>query len=112
MCSSDLATGGVAFTNYKFSATQIPPAIIPGTATWGGGARTGWNLGVGAEYALTNNWSIGAEWKYYNFGTKNGACASGVAGLCANYGFFGPATVRTNFRETENALTARVNYRF
>ncbi|QCK86262.1 porin family protein [Phreatobacter aquaticus] len=32
--------------------------------------RFGWVLGAGYEYAITNNWTVKAEYMYYNFGTR------------------------------------------
>jgi len=32
--------------------------------------RTGWTLGAGVEYALTQNWTAKIEYSYYNFGTS------------------------------------------
>jgi outer membrane autotransporter protein len=31
--------------------------------------RTGWTVGGGIDYAVTNNWSIFAEYRYTNFGS-------------------------------------------
>ncbi len=32
--------------------------------------RMGWTLGAGVEYAMTQNWTVKAEYSYYNFGTR------------------------------------------
>ena len=32
--------------------------------------RVGWTLGAGVEYAVTQNWTVKAEYSYYNFGTR------------------------------------------
>ncbi len=32
--------------------------------------RTGWTVGAGIEYAMTPNWTVKAEYSYYNFGTR------------------------------------------
>ena len=32
--------------------------------------RVGWTAGAGLEYALTNNWSVRAEYDYLGFGSK------------------------------------------
>jgi outer membrane immunogenic protein len=34
------------------------------------GVRAGWTVGVGAELALDDNWSVKAEYQYYDFGTQ------------------------------------------
>ncbi len=82
------ATGGVAFTEYKFSS-NIP-------STWGAGSRTGWTLGGGIDYAITNNWIAGLSYKYYDFGSST-STAGGIA---------------VKFRETENVIAARLSYKF
>ena len=32
--------------------------------------RTGWTVGAGVEYAMTPNWTVKAEYSYYDFGTR------------------------------------------
>jgi opacity protein-like surface antigen len=61
------ATGGLAFgqadtsTNLTFSGG----GTFAGTRT---DTAVGWAAGGGAEYALDTNWSIGADFLYYNLG--------------------------------------------
>ena len=83
------ATGGVAFTNYSFTSPTIP-------ASWGAGSRTGWTIGGGIDYAITNNWIAGISYKYYDFGSATSTAAA--------------TTVR--FRETESVIAARLSYKF
>ena len=33
--------------------------------------RAGWTIGGGLEFAVTNNWSVRAEYRYSDFGTFN-----------------------------------------
>ncbi|MCZ8316413.1 outer membrane protein [Phreatobacter sp.] len=40
--------------------------------------RTGWTLGGGVEYALTQNWTAKIEYNYYNFGTRAAGAAIGL----------------------------------
>ncbi len=86
------ATGGVAFTNYSFAETA---ALIQ---NWGSSSRAGWTIGGGIEYAMTKNWILGAQYSYYDFGSKT------------NGGGIGPVNV--TFKETESTLTARLSYKF
>jgi outer membrane immunogenic protein len=68
------ATGGVAFTDFKFESSYADNAI---DATFPGGTgvgnlsdvRTGWTVGGGGEWALTGNWSVKAEYLYLDFGS-------------------------------------------
>jgi outer membrane immunogenic protein len=86
------ATGGVAFTEYGFDQTVAP------TVSWGNSSRTGWTIGVGLDYAITNNWIAGVQYKYYDFDstTRNSS----------------PAGTNVNFRNTENVILARISYKF
>ena len=86
------ATGGVAFTDYKF--TQ--PVGVPPLPNWGPSSRTGWTLGAGIDYAINNNWIAGLQYKYYDFGSST-ATSAGTA---------------VRFRETENVILARLSYKF
>jgi len=53
------ATGGVAFGDFNNSD-------IAGDSVWN--TRLGWTAGAGVEYALDNNWSLRAEYRYTDFG--------------------------------------------
>jgi len=71
--------------------------------------RTGWTLGAGVEYAWTNNWTIGAEYLYYNLGSRH---LQTVPNLAAS-NFFGAAIfsdTKVNF--DGSVIRARVNYKF
>jgi outer membrane immunogenic protein len=32
---------------------------------------SGWNMGIGAEYAFANNWTLGIEYRYTRYGAFN-----------------------------------------
>lgn len=55
--------GGVAFAHQIVSASLSNPFSVSTT-------RTGWTLGVGVDYAATDNLVIRAEYRYSDFGTK------------------------------------------
>jgi outer membrane immunogenic protein len=66
-------TGGVAFggfeTNVRFNGTDFAtgaPFFASGSIS---STRVGWTVGGGIDYAITNNWSIFAEYRYTNFGS-------------------------------------------
>jgi opacity protein-like surface antigen len=87
--------GGGAWTDERFAATcnSNDPAQpctnttpVPGgggfTHITGLGASTnavGWIIGIGAEFALTREWSARAEWDYVGFGDRNLAASDGTA---------------------------------
>jgi outer membrane immunogenic protein len=87
------ATGGVAFTDYSFSSPSPAPGL-----SYGAGSRTGWTIGVGLDYAITDNWIAGIQYKYYDFGSRSSASS--------------PAFNTVSFREHENVIQARLSYKF
>lgn len=40
----------------------------------------GWTVGGGIEWAVWNNWSVKADYNYYDFGTSSVALAGTFAG--------------------------------
>lgn len=61
-------TGGAAFTHVKYSQSYSdnlgPGATTPFMTTSASATKTGYALGGGAEYALTDNWLVRAEYLY------------------------------------------------
>lgn len=58
-------TGGGAWAHLS-AANYIPTAFADQSATY-----SGWTAGLGVEYALTQNWIVGAEYLHAGFGSKN-----------------------------------------
>ncbi len=65
--------GGVAFAEDKSTFTPVGGATATDTTT-----RVGWTAGAGLEYALTDNWSVRAEYDYLGFGSKQLSFATPV----------------------------------
>ena len=59
------ATGGLAIAD--ITNTYDTTAFGGGFASIGG-TRTGWTAGGGAAFAVTNNWSVRAEYRHSDFG--------------------------------------------
>jgi outer membrane immunogenic protein len=59
-------TGGVALTetNFEYLASGPPPAILQGLQD----VQLGWTVGAGVEYAITENISAKAEYRFSQFG--------------------------------------------
>jgi outer membrane immunogenic protein len=55
-------TAGVAFAHYDHSETQLAPASESATST-------GWTVGAGVDYALTDNLFLKAEYRYSDYGS-------------------------------------------
>ncbi|MCC2096171.1 MAG: porin family protein [Hyphomicrobiales bacterium] len=84
-------TGGFGFADWKYRTITFGTQV--------GGNNVGWTLGAGFEYALTNNWSVKAEYLHYDFGKKT-AVAGTLDGV--------PQRVKTNV----DTFKIGVNYRF
>ena len=63
------ATGGVAFGGFNTNVTLSDPTdgfVVTGSRS---NTRVGWTVGGGIQYAITNNWSVRAEYRFTDFGT-------------------------------------------
>lgn len=89
--------GGGAWLDSKYGAFQTPAAGIPFSAS---NVRTGYIVGGGIEYGLTQNWSAKAEYAYLDFGTSS-----------YNVGFGGAGTA-TGIKTDMQQVKLGLNYRF
>ncbi|VTZ49728.1 Autotransporter outer membrane beta-barrel domain-containing protein [Methylocella tundrae] len=89
-------TGGVAFAGLNGSIST-PFGYDSASST-----RVGWTVGGGLEYAVTNNWSIRAEYRYADFGHST---------VYANNSFVGLGAY-ANRRITENRVQVGFSYKF
>jgi outer membrane immunogenic protein len=64
--------------------------------------RWGWMVGVGVEYAFTDNWSAKIEYNYMDLGSDALRFADTS----------GTVFMDTNIRERVNVVKVGVNYRF
>ncbi len=103
------ATGGLAYGEVDASLGVVG---VQNTAlAWAGSksdVQVGWTLGGGVEYAFTNNFTVKAEYLYYDLGDvtvntiPNGAAAAAVPGVAYD------AQVETR----GSILRAGLNYKF
>ena len=85
------ATGGLALAGVSGNITT--PWGYDSSST----TRVGWTVGGGLEYAVTNNWSIRAEYRYSQFGTSNiYATNSYTLPVLSAIGAFGRRTIYEN----------------
>jgi outer membrane immunogenic protein len=100
-------TGGVAFAgvNSDLTLSGVDTRVVPFVPFFASrsrsNSRTGWTVGGGIEYALTNNWSIGAEYRFSDFGTIDRGT------VFPEGGFF-----NAHRRLEENQVQARFTYKF
>jgi outer membrane immunogenic protein len=101
------ATGGLAYGGTNLSFAAYGPTWGPALAVAGSANKTavGWTAGLGAEYALSPNWSVKAEWLYYDLGSLQTGTA--VYAYGANL-----TTLQARVRTNGNIVRAGVNYRF
>jgi outer membrane immunogenic protein len=97
------ATGGVAFGGFNTNVTLANPGTTNGGNPFFASGnvsttRVGWTVGGGIDYAVTNNWSIFAEYRYTNWGSLNDGSLSGIGtGALAGTAFFnGNRTINQN----------------
>jgi len=98
------ATGGAAFTGIKNDYTAfVAPLFFADTDV--SKTRGGWTVGGGLEYALTDNWSVRAEYRYSDFGKYTDFPFGGVSALPAAF------EVTSGHHLTENQVQAGVSYK-
>lgn len=103
------ATGGLAYGDLKQSATILPgPAgVLLGGAQLAGSRdewRVGWTVGAGIEHMISADWSIKAEYLYYDLG-RSSLVASTFAGGPNESGTF-------SHRNDGHIVRAGINYQF
>jgi outer membrane immunogenic protein len=115
------ATGGLAMTDVRMDSNFIATVSggVPFPASAGSDSKTlfGFTVGVGAAYALTRNWDIGAEYRYSqysgeSFGLGSVAAVCGfVPGVAVTVGCFN--TTATGHKDLQtNEILFKLNYRF
>jgi outer membrane immunogenic protein len=94
------ATGGVAFADVR---ATLAPVGIGAFVFEDSQTLTGGTVGAGLEYGITDNVSLGVEYRYAKFGHENFTFAT-LAALGA------PVTASSDL--TTHEVTARLNWRF
>jgi outer membrane immunogenic protein len=123
------ATGGVALGSVKttdsfcndgcasFGGISSTPVSASGSAT-----KVGWTAGAGAEWAITDTWSIKAEYLYADLGSfdasipgaqsqnpNNASCGFGGPG---NTFGIGNCSIVVHHKYTDNIARVGINYHF
>lgn len=89
--------GGAAFVSSK---TSIPTT---GITIGGDDTRVGWTVGAGIDYAFTNNWFTGVEYRYSQFESKSFVYPIPVLNL---------GTIGLKQDLSNNQVMARIGYKF
>ena len=90
-------TGGAAFGDLRNTYVNT----FNGLGDTYSHTRVGYTVGGGVEYAFTNNFSVGAEYRFTDYGSFSDNLAVSTAG-----------GGNVTHRETENRVQARFNYKF
>ena len=101
-------TGGVA---YGGGSAHVSIYDSAANAFWSGNpssSRVGWTIGAGAEYALTNNWTIRAEYLYVDLGSSNFTTAGNPVTAFAFPNVYAQGHINYN----ASIFRAAVNYKF
>jgi outer membrane immunogenic protein len=96
------ATGGVAFGGFNTTVNLSDPVNDIFASGSRSITRVGWTVGGGIQYAVTNNWSVRAEYRYTDFGSIN----QGLVGLPATAFFNGSRHIQ------QNQVQAGFDYKF
>jgi outer membrane immunogenic protein len=99
------ATGGVAFTQLKGTASLVGVGVVTNDTT-----RTGATVGGGLEWAVWNNISLGIEGRYTWYGDETfhpGTVVTG-AGCSANT----PCPVTDTLHLNTAEVMGKINFRF
>jgi outer membrane immunogenic protein len=90
------ATGGVAFADIRHNYYEASAGISQAFSD----VRTGWTVGGGIEYAITDNFTARVEYRYTDFGTKIETPAFVFPGFVENH------------TETQHAVRVGASYKF
>ena len=97
-------TGGLAYADVRHTVTTsfaaTGGAVLTGTSD---DTRFGWTAGAGFEWGFVPNWSLKAEYLYYDLGDTT------VTGRTALFPAF---TTSTTFENTGHIARVGINYRF
>ena len=103
-------TGGLAVGTLKSTISLARPALaFLGPLSYSGShaaVKLGWTAGGGAEYALSNGWSIGAEYLHFDLGRH------GVKALTYTFQGVPLEAVAIVQSFSGNIIRAAVNYHF
>ena len=100
------ATGGVAFGGFNGSIST--PIGYDSAST----TRVGWTVGGGLEYAVTNNWSIRAEYRYTQFGHSTVYANNSFGPSGVYYPLLGAIGAYGNRTINENRVQVGFSYKF
>ena len=106
------ATGGVAYGggSANFSVYDARNNFfLSGNPS---SSRVGWTVGAGAEYALTNNWTIRGEYLYADLGSSHFSTPAAAFPVASNLAGFDGLYATGKINYNASIFRAAVNYKF
>jgi len=99
--------GGAVWSRVEADITVVTTSLAGTIATTGSfsDTKTGWTVGLGAEYRFAPNWSVFLEGNYYDFGSRDRVIFTPAQTACVGGCLFSGKT-------TAVSVLAGVNYRF
>jgi outer membrane immunogenic protein len=101
------ATGGLAYGGLQHSYSQVRISTGQNLGLSDSTAKTGWTVGGGNDYAVTNNVSIGVEYLYVDLGTT----MLSLPTTTVSGGLKFPPSSAT-FSDRSDIVRARLDWRF
>ncbi len=102
-------TGGFAYGNVDYSAnTNFGPGGLSTYPVDFTETKTGWTAGGGVEYAVSNHWTVRAEYLHYDLGDEHRTQNQLTGGVPQGPPFF----VRYNFDTSGEIVRGGLNFKF
>ena len=95
-------TAGLAVGDFKHAYTETRPGVAT-RAIADSETKAGWTAGGGVEYAFTNQWSLGVEYLFMDFGDTTLAQPPTAPAFPSS---------SANFDEKSHVVRAKLNYKF
>ena len=93
-------TGGYAYARLETTASATAGALTESISS--DDTRSGWTVGGGFEWGFAPNWSVKAEYLYYDLGDTTVTATSALA----------PGAITTSFDNEGHIARIGLNYRF
>jgi outer membrane immunogenic protein len=106
-CQTVFGLNAGTCTPGNFFSGTLGPASISQSDT-----RIGWTIGGGAEWMLSPNWLVRAEYRYADFGTANFTDVRTCTGCTPNGFQATPLVVSNALRVVTHTATVGLAYKF
>jgi opacity protein-like surface antigen len=107
-------TGGVAFADVtlksSFPSTTAGGFFFPSSTGKISDTLVGWTAGMGIDYSLTPSWSLGAEYRYADYGSTTGSLGKLTTLVSPAGAVTEPISGRVGVNS--HSLEVKINYHF